>query len=127
MAQQAVGPFSLLASDARQFVASSPRLNAVVSRRRNDSFDRATKVTCQQFVTFEALCSGRMHGPFARRTQAAEGQLIEEDQTNWMHNIKRPLYSQTDPERSRASIAILLYLIPDSRMTRPYSIYCLRK
>jgi hypothetical protein len=31
------------------------------------------------------------------------------------------------PRTSRALIAILLYVIPDSRMTRPYSIYYLRK
>jgi hypothetical protein len=31
------------------------------------------------------------------------------------------------PQAVAGMIAILPYLIPDSRMTRPYSIYCLRK
>jgi hypothetical protein len=42
-------------------------------------------------------------------------------------NEKASGWPESDPKRSRALIAILLYLIPDSRMTRPYSIYCLRK
>jgi DNA modification methylase len=32
-----------------------------------------------------------------------------------------------DRAPSRALLAVSLYLIPDSRMTRPYSIYCFRK
>jgi hypothetical protein len=70
-------------------------------------------------TVFAALADGRTYEPLI------EESVFERD--GFWTTLVGDIQMVHEPKRPWALIAILLYLIPDSRMTRPISIYCLRK